>query len=47
MAAVADVSDRYDDLIVEKFGGQRALDRIRDTGGMKRRREALEAKKGS
>lgn len=44
VTAVADVSDKYDDLIVEKYGGQRALDRIRDTGGVKRRREALKAR---
>ena len=37
IAAVADVSDEYDDRIVEKYGGQTALDRIRDTGGRKRR----------
>lgn len=41
IAAVANVSDEYDDRIVEKFGGQRALDRIRDTGGLKRRRESI------
>ena len=39
VAAVATVSDDYDDRIVAKYGGQRALDRIRDTGGRKRRRE--------
>lgn len=41
VAAVANISDEYDDRIVEKFGGQRALDRIRDTGGLKRRRESI------
>jgi len=41
IAAVANVSDEYDDRIVERFGGQRALDRIRDTGGLKRRRESI------
>jgi hypothetical protein len=40
IAAVANVSDEYDDLIVERYGGQTALDRIRDTGGRKKRREA-------
>ena len=44
VAAVATKSDDYDDLIVDKFGGQRALDRIRETGGMKRRRAALKKK---
>jgi len=37
IAAVADVSDEYDDRIVEKYGGQTALDRIRDTGGRRKR----------
>lgn len=41
IAAVATVSDDYDDRIATKYGGQRALDRIRDTGGMERRRQAL------
>ncbi len=45
IAAVANVSDEYDDLIVEKFGGLRALDRIRDTGGLKRRRASLQTAK--
>ncbi len=44
IAAVAEVSDKYDDLIVQKYGGQTALDRIRDTGGRKKRREALESR---
>ncbi|RMH19737.1 MAG: hypothetical protein D6696_09905 [Acidobacteria bacterium] len=39
IAAVADVSDEYDDRIVARYGGQRALDRIRDTGGRRRRQE--------
>jgi hypothetical protein len=39
IAAVATVADDYDDLIVAKYGGHRALDRIRETGGRKRRRE--------
>ena len=37
IAAVANVSDEYDDRIVSKYGGQTALDRIRDTGGRKKR----------
>ena len=41
IAAVADASDEYDDRIVEKYGGQRALDRIRDTGGRQKRLEGL------
>lgn len=41
IAAVATVSDDYDDRIVERFGGQTALDRIRDTGGSARRRQAI------
>ncbi len=43
IAAVATISDDYDDRIVEKYGGERALDRIRYTGGRKRREEALHA----
>ncbi len=38
IAAVANTSDEYDDRIVEKYGGQTALDRIRDTGGRDKRR---------
>ena len=41
IAVVADVSDEYDDRIVEKYGGQTALERIRDTGGRKKRRESM------
>ena len=46
ITAVANVSDEYDDRIVAKYGGQTALDRIRDTGGKRgrskhARREAL------
>ena len=41
VAAVANISDDYDDRIVAKYGGERALDRIRSTGGRKRREEAL------
>jgi hypothetical protein len=37
IAAVATTSDDYDDRIVAKYGGQTALDRIRDTGGRKKR----------
>ncbi len=37
IAAVANVADEYDDRIVEKYGGQTALDRIRDTGGRRER----------
>ncbi len=41
IAAVANISDDYDDRIVKKFGGERALDRIRTTGGRRRREAAL------
>lgn len=41
IAAVANISDDYDDRIVAKFGGERALDRIQTTGGSKRREKAL------
>lgn len=41
IAAVADASDEYDDRIVDKYGGQTALDRIRDTGGRAKRRESM------
>jgi len=37
IAAVADVADESDDRIVDRFGGQTALERIRDTGGRQRR----------
>lgn len=40
IAAVANVSDDYDDKIVAKYGGQTALDRIKDTGGRSRRQES-------
>ena len=40
IAAVATITDDYDDKIVAKYGGQTALDRIRDTGGRRQRREA-------
>jgi T3SS (YopN, CesT) and YbjN peptide-binding chaperone 1 len=42
IAAVASVSDDYDDRIVAKYGGQTALDRIHDTGGRQRRSAASE-----
>jgi len=38
IAAVATISDDYDDRIVDRYGGQTALAKIRDTGGRKRRR---------
>ena len=37
IAAVANVADDYDDRIVEKYGGQTAIDRIGDTGGRRQR----------
>jgi hypothetical protein len=37
IAAVATTSDDYDDRIVAKYGGNTALDLIRQTGGRKRR----------
>lgn len=37
IAAVATISDDYDDRIVGKYGGQTALDRIGETGGRKKR----------
>ena len=37
VAAVATVADDYDDRIVDAYGGQTALDRIRDTGGRRLR----------
>lgn len=40
IAAVATITDDYDDKIVAKYGGQTALDRIRDTGGRRQRRTA-------
>ena len=40
IAAVATISDDYDDRIVAKYGGQTALDRIQDTGGRKKRSSA-------
>lgn len=40
IAAVATISDDYDDRIVAKYGGQTALDRIQHTGGRKKRSSA-------
>lgn len=37
VAAVATVADDYDDRIVARYGGQTALERIRDTGGRSQR----------
>jgi type III secretion system-like peptide-binding chaperone len=37
IAAVATIADDYDDRIVEKYGGQTALELIRDSGGSRRR----------
>jgi hypothetical protein len=42
ITSVADVADDYDDRIVEKFGGQTALEKIQDTGGTRRRLAAAE-----
>jgi hypothetical protein len=41
IAAVATISDDYDDRIVAKYGGQTALQRIGDTGGRKRRQARI------
>ncbi len=40
VAAVANISDDYDDRIVARYGGQTALERIQDTGGREQRRKA-------
>jgi type III secretion system-like peptide-binding chaperone len=40
IAAVATLADDYDDRIVEKYGGQTALEKIQDTGGRRRRTES-------
>ncbi|HRC85359.1 MAG TPA: hypothetical protein PK413_07110 [Thermoanaerobaculia bacterium] len=37
ISAVATFSDDYDERIVARYGGQTALERIRDTGGFRRR----------
>ena len=42
LEAVATVSDDYDDRISVKYGGQTALDRIRDTGGRAKRKKSTE-----
>lgn len=41
IAAVAEVADDYDDRIVARYGGQTALERIRDTGGKSQRQLAI------
>jgi T3SS (YopN, CesT) and YbjN peptide-binding chaperone 1 len=38
LEAVATISDEYDGRIVARYGGQTALERIRDTGGRQSRR---------
>ncbi len=43
IAAVANISDEYDDRIVASYGGHTAIDQIRDTGGRKQRSAAREA----
>ena len=43
VAAVADIADEYDDRLCARFGGQTALERIRDTGGRARRKKATTA----
>ena len=40
VAAVAEISDEYDDKLAVSYGGETALDRIRRTGGRRRRRES-------
>lgn len=37
VAAVADIADEYDDRLCARYGGQTALERIRDTGGRLKR----------
>jgi hypothetical protein len=37
IAAVATLSDDYDERIIERYGGQTALQRIQATGGRRRR----------
>jgi hypothetical protein len=39
ITAVATLADDYDDRIVQRYGGQTALERIQDTGGRRRRQE--------
>jgi hypothetical protein len=43
VAAVADIADEYDDRLCARFGGQTALERIRDTGGRVKRRRGTAA----
>ena len=38
VASVSTIADEYDDEIAAKFGGERALDRISQTGGRDKRR---------
>ncbi len=40
IAAVATISDDYDDRIVARYGGRTALDQIRQTGGRKQRQQS-------
>lgn len=42
VAAVADLADEWDDRLCARFGGQTALERIRDTGGRVKRRAVVE-----
>lgn len=42
VAAVADIADEWDDRLCARFGGQTALERIRDTGGRMKRRAVVE-----
>lgn len=41
VAAVAEIADEYDDKLSVKYGGETALDRIRRTGGRRRRRASM------
>jgi hypothetical protein len=47
IAAVANLADEYDDRLVARFGGQTALERIQDTGGLARRRGSGRAEAAS
>jgi hypothetical protein len=38
---VAGIADEYDDRLCARYGGQTALERIRDTGGRVKRRGAV------
>jgi hypothetical protein len=44
---VANLADEYDDRLVARFGGQTALERIQDTGGLARRRGSGRAEAAS